>query len=60
MRRVFVTGLGVVSCIGNNKDEALISLRESRSGIEFIPEMEELGFQCHVGGRVKELNTAWM
>lgn len=58
MRRVLVTGVGVVSCIGNNKEAVLSSLRESRSGLEFIPEMKELGFHCHVGGRVKGLNTA--
>jgi 3-oxoacyl-[acyl-carrier-protein] synthase-1 len=53
MRRVVVTGLGIVSSIGNSRDEVLRSLRESRSGIEFVPEMKELGFKCHVAGRVK-------
>ena len=53
MRRVVVTGLGIVSCIGNSKADVLESLRESRSGIEFMPEMRELGFKCSVGGRVK-------
>lgn len=57
MRRVVVTGLGVVSSIGNNKDEVVSSLRESRSGIELMPEMKELGFRCHVGGRVKGLDV---
>lgn len=57
MRRVVVTGLGVVSSIGNSKEEVLISLRESRSGIEFIPEMKELGFRCQVAGRVKGLDV---
>ena len=57
MRRVVVTGLGVVSSIGNNKDEVLSSLQESRSGIERMPEMKELGFRCHVGGRVKGLDV---
>ncbi|MFN3475988.1 MAG: beta-ketoacyl synthase N-terminal-like domain-containing protein, partial [Candidatus Methylomirabilales bacterium] len=56
MRRVVVTGLGVVSSIGNNKGEVLRSLREGVSGIEFIPEMQELGFKCCVGGRVKHLD----
>lgn len=55
MRRVVVTGLGIVSSIGNSKAEVVRSLQESRSGIEFIPEMQELGFQCCVGGRVKDL-----
>lgn len=57
MRRVVATGLGVVSSIGNNKHEVLSALQESRSGIEFIPEMKELGFRCHVGGRVKGLDV---
>jgi len=57
MRRVFVTGLGVVSSIGNNKEAVLSALRESRSGIAFIPEMKELGFRCHVGGRVTGLSV---
>ncbi|MBI1726128.1 MAG: hypothetical protein HYR50_02565 [Candidatus Rokubacteria bacterium] len=58
MRRVVVTGLGVVASIGTGKDEVLRSLRESRSGIECIPEMKELGFRCHVGGRVKGLDVS--
>lgn len=56
MRRVVVTGMGVVSAIGNSKGEVLRSLRESISGIEFLPEMRELGFKCCVGGRVKHLD----
>jgi len=56
MRRVVVTGLGIVSSIGNNKKEVTDSLREGKSGIEFIPEYEELGFRSHVAGTVK-LNT---
>jgi 3-oxoacyl-[acyl-carrier-protein] synthase I len=57
MRRVVITGLGVVSSIGNNATQVLRSLREGLSGIEFIPEMEELGFKCCVGGRVKGLDV---
>ena len=48
MKRVVVTGLGIVSSIGNNKDEVLVSLRESRSGAEFSPEYAELGFRSQV------------
>jgi len=58
VRRVVVTGLGVVASIGNSKEEVLRSLRESRSGIEFIPEMKELGFRGQVGGRVKGLDVS--
>jgi 3-oxoacyl-[acyl-carrier-protein] synthase-1 len=57
MRRVVVTGLGVVSSIGNSKDEVLSSLQQSRSGVQFIPEMKALGFKCHVGGRVTGLDV---
>lgn len=52
-----VTGLGVVSSIGNSKAEVLRSLRESRSGIEFVPEMKELGYKLPVAGLVKGLKT---
>ena len=53
MRRVVVTGLGIVSSIGNNQDEVTASLREGRSGIVAAPEYKELGFRCHVHGTVK-------
>ncbi|MDQ8023803.1 MAG: beta-ketoacyl-ACP synthase I [Moraxellaceae bacterium] len=53
MRRVVVTGLGIVSSIGNNQAEVLASLREGRSGIEFNPLQAELGFRSHVHGPVK-------
>lgn len=48
MRRVVVTGMGVVSSIGNNANEVLASLREARSGVSAAPEYAELGFRCHV------------
>jgi 3-oxoacyl-[acyl-carrier-protein] synthase I len=48
MKRVVVTGLGIVSSIGNSKDEVLDSLRESRLGAEFSPEYEKLGFRSQV------------
>ena len=50
MRRVAVTGIGIVSSIGNNADEVLASLREAKSGISFAPEYAELGFRCRVHG----------
>ena len=52
MRRVVITGLGVVSSLGNNKQEVTNSLREGKSGIEYIPEYKELGFRSHVAGTV--------
>lgn len=57
MRRVVVTGMGVVSSIGNSTAEVLHSLREGRSGIEFIPEMQDLGFKCCVAGRIRGLDV---
>ncbi|HEY7384706.1 MAG TPA: beta-ketoacyl-ACP synthase I [Beijerinckiaceae bacterium] len=50
MRRVVVTGMGIVSSIGNNTQEVLASLREARSGISKAPEYEKLGFRCQVHG----------
>jgi 3-oxoacyl-[acyl-carrier-protein] synthase-1 len=52
MRRVVITGIGIVSSIGNNKQEVTSSLREGRSGIEYIPEYKELGFRSQVAGTV--------
>jgi len=48
MRRVVVTGIGVVSSIGVTADEVTASLREAKSGITAAPEYAELGFRCHV------------
>ncbi|HEX2818424.1 MAG TPA: beta-ketoacyl-ACP synthase I [Phenylobacterium sp.] len=48
MRRVVVTGMGIVSSIGNNANEVLASLREAKSGVVAAPEYAELGFRCQV------------
>lgn len=48
MRRVVVTGIGIVSSIGSNANEVLASLREAKSGISFAPEYAELGFRSQV------------
>ena len=50
MRRVVVTGMGIVSSIGNNAQEVLASLREAKSGIRAAPEYAERGFRCQVHG----------
>ena len=50
MRRVVVTGMGVVSSIGNNTQEVLASLREAKSGISHAEKYAELGFKCQVHG----------
>lgn len=52
MKRVVITGIGVVSSIGNNKQEVTESLREGRSGISFSQEYADLGFRSHVHGAV--------
>ena len=53
MRRVVVTGLGVVSSIGNNRDEVLAALRAGKSGIVASDEMAEHGFRSRVAGTLK-------
>jgi 3-oxoacyl-[acyl-carrier-protein] synthase I len=53
MRRVVVTGMGIVSSVGNNAQEVLASLREARSGIVAAKEYAELGFRCQVHGAPK-------
>jgi 3-oxoacyl-[acyl-carrier-protein] synthase I len=50
MRRVVVTGMGIVSSIGNNTQEVLASLREAKSGIVKADKYTELGFRCQVHG----------
>ncbi len=57
MRRVVITGIGIVSCLGNNKAEVLDSLKNGRSGIRFNEEYAELGMRSHVSGSV-QLDTA--
>lgn len=56
MRRVVVTGMGIVSSLGNNKAEVLDSLRHGRSGITYQPEYAERGLRSHVAGSVKNLD----
>lgn len=51
MRRVVITGLGIVSSIGNDADEVTASLKAGRSGISFAPDYAERGFRCQVHGR---------
>lgn len=51
LRRVVITGMGIISCIGNNKEEVLQSLKSGKSGITFSPEYSELGFRSQVYGK---------
>ena len=53
MRRVVITGIGIVSSIGNNADEVLASLKEAKSGIVSAPDYAELGFRCQVHATAK-------
>src|SRR5258708_7527550 len=53
MRRVAVTGMGIVSSIGNSTQEVVASLREGRSGIVKVDEYEKLGFRSQVHGSLK-------
>lgn len=53
MRRVVVTGLGIVSSIGNNAEDVTASLKAGKSGIEASPEMAEHGFRSRVAGTLK-------
>jgi 3-oxoacyl-[acyl-carrier-protein] synthase-1 len=56
MRRVVITGLGIVSSLGNNKDEVLASLKAGKSGITYQPEYAERGLRSQVAGSIKNLN----
>ncbi len=53
MRRVVVTGMGIVSSIGNNAQEVTSSLRETRSGITLAEAYRDMGFRCQVHGSPK-------
>ena len=53
MRRVVITGLGIVSCLGNNQDEVKQSLLNSKSGISFSEEYKEHNLRSHIHGKPK-------
>ncbi len=57
MRRVVITGFGIVSCLGNNKAEVLDSLKNGRSGIRHNESYVDIGMRSHVSGSV-QLDTA--
>jgi len=58
MRRVVITGLGIVSCIGNNQSEVLDSLLNTKSGIVFSEDHKKYNFKSQVVGSIKNLNLA--
>ena len=49
MKRAVITGLGIVSCLGNDRETVTKSLREGISGIRFREDFAEMGLRCHVG-----------
>ena len=51
MKRVVITGLGIVSCLGNNQEEVHKSLLNSKSGISFSEEYKEHNLKSHVHGK---------
>ena len=51
MRRVVITGIGIVSCLGNNQDEVKKSLLNSKSGISFSEEYKEHNLKSHIHGK---------
>lgn len=53
MRRVVITGLGIISCIGNDKNAVTLSLQQGRSGIDTDPDMVKYGFRSQISGRPK-------
>ena len=56
MKRAVITGLGIVSSIGNSSSDVLASLRAGQSGISYCPDYAERGFRCHVHGDIKGLD----
>ncbi|WP_159715223.1 beta-ketoacyl-ACP synthase I [Blochmannia endosymbiont of Camponotus nipponensis] len=57
MKRAVITGLGIISSIGNNQNEVLVALKSGKSGVTFSQELEESGMRSHVWGNIK-LNTS--
>ena len=51
MRRVVITGLGIVSCIGNDKETVVNNLKNLESGISSAPDYKEYGFRSLVHGK---------
>ncbi|SUO94224.1 beta-ketoacyl-ACP synthase I [Suttonella ornithocola] len=56
MKRVVITGMGIISSLGNNVKEVLESLQQLKSGIRFSPEYKEMGLRSQVHGNIKNLD----
>ncbi|UAJ65499.1 beta-ketoacyl-ACP synthase I [Candidatus Schneideria nysicola] len=53
MKRAVITGIGIISSIGNNQEEVITSLKQGRSGITFSDELKNSGMRSHVWGNIK-------
>jgi 3-oxoacyl-[acyl-carrier-protein] synthase-1 len=58
MKRVVITGMGIVCSLGNNKQQVLESLKNAKSGIEFTPDYAELKMRSHVSGTIKNIDPS--
>ena len=58
MNRVVITGMGIVSSLGGNKEEVLESLKSAKTGIEFSEKYAEMGLRSHVHGSILEVDTS--
>ena len=58
MNRVVVTGMGIVSSLGANKQDVLKSLKSAKSGIEYSQTYKEMGLRSHVHGSIPEIDTS--
>ena len=52
MKRVVITGLGVISSIGQNKEDVLHALQQGQSGLKFHQAFQDMGFRSHVAGSI--------
>jgi 3-oxoacyl-[acyl-carrier-protein] synthase-1 len=52
MKRVVITGMGIVSCLGNDKDTVLNALKDGKSGISFQQDYADMGFRSHIAGSI--------
>ena len=60
MRRVVITGMGIISCLGNSKEQVLESLRDGKSGVQVVPERKALGFRSCLAGTIKDFSAPKM
>ncbi len=62
MKRAVITGLGIVSCLGNDRTTVKDSLTNGNSGIKYREDFNEMGLKCHVGGVAihGQLSSLWI